>query len=123
MSIKVGEVIAVRGVIVTLKIFENSSKDTLYHDGDKYKGISIREYISIQRGFRDIICIIEGEYIDENKVEKEENKTYYIRKIEAKPIGYFEQEKFYEGIKFLPMIKDVAFLLKENKISEFKKFG
>lgn len=118
MSIKVGEVIAVRGVIVTLKIFENSSKDTLYHDGDKYKGISIREYISIQRGFRDIICIIEGEYIDENKVEKEENKTYYIRKIEAKPIGYFEQEKFYEGIKFLPMIKDVAFLLKENKISE-----
>ena len=118
MSIKVGEVIAVRGVIVTLKIFEVSSKDTLYHDGDKYKGISIREYISIQRGFRDIICIIEGEYIDENKVEKEENKTYYIRKIEAKPIGYFEQEKFYEGIKFLPMIKDVAFLLKENKISE-----
>jgi hypothetical protein len=118
VSIKVGEVIAVRGVIVTLKIFENSSKDTLYHDGDKYKGISIREYISIQRGFRDIICIIEGEYIDENKVEKEENKTYYIRKIEAKPIGYFEQEKFYEGIKFLPMIKDVAFLLKENKISE-----
>lgn len=118
MSIKVGEVIAVRGVVVTLKIFEVSSKDTLYHDGDKYKGISIREYISIQRGFRDIICIIEGEYIDENKVEKEENKTYYIRKIEAKPIGYFEQEKFYEGIKFLPMIKDVAFLLKENKISE-----
>lgn len=72
MSIKVREVIAVRGAIVTLKIFENSSKDTLYHDGDKYKGISIREYISIQRGFRDIICIIEGEYIDENKVEKEE---------------------------------------------------
>lgn len=123
MSIKVGEVIAVKGVLVTLKIFEDSSKDTLYHDGDKYKGISIREYISIQRGFRDIICVIEGEYLDENKVEKEENKTYYIRKIEAKPIGYFEQEKFYEGIKFLPMIKDVAFLLKENKISEIYSKG
>lgn len=123
MSIKVGEVIAVKGVLVTLKIFEDSSKDTLYHDGDKYKGVSIREYISIQRGFRDIICIIEGEYLDENKVEREENKTYYIRKVEAKPIGYFEQEKFYEGIKFLPMIKDVAFLLKENKISEIYSRG
>ncbi|MDX3960519.1 ATP-binding protein [Aliarcobacter skirrowii] len=123
MLIKVGEVIAVKGILVTLKIFENSSKDTLYYDGNKYKGISIREYISIQRGFRDIICIIEGEYLDENKVEKEENKTYYIRKIEAKPIGYFEQEKFYEGIKFLPMIKDVAFLLKENKISEIYSRG
>lgn len=123
MSIKVGEVIAVHGVKVTLKIFEDSSKDTLYYDGDKYRGVSIREYISIQRGFRDIICIIEGEYLDENKVEEEGNKTYYIRKIEAKPIGYFEQEKFYEGIKFLPMIKDVAFLLKENKISEIYSRG
>jgi len=123
VSIKVGEVIAVKGVLVTLKIFEDSSKDTLYHDGDKYKGVSIREYISIQRGFRDIICIIEGEYLDENKVEGEENKTYYIRKVEVKPIGYFEQEKFYEGIKFLPMIKDVAFLLKENKISEIYSRG
>ncbi len=118
MSIKVGEVIAIKGVIVNLKIFEESNKDTLYFDGDKYKGVSIREYISIQRGFRDIICIIEGEYLDENKVEGEENKTYYIRKIEAKPIGYFEQNQFYEGIKFLPMIKDVAYLLKEKKISE-----
>jgi uncharacterized protein len=118
VSIKVGEVIAVKGVIVTLKIFEDSNKDTLYFDGDKYKGVSIREYISIQRGFRDIICIIEGEYLDENKVEGEENKTYYIRKIEAKPIGYFEQNQFYEGIKFLPMIKDVAYLLKEKKILE-----
>lgn len=71
MSIKVGEVIAIKGVIVTLKIFEESNKDTLYFDGDKYKGVSIREYISIQRGFRDIICIIEGEYLDENKVEGE----------------------------------------------------
>jgi hypothetical protein len=123
VSIKVGEVIAVHGVKVTLKIFEDSSKDTLYYDGDKYRGVSIREYISIQRGFRDIICIIEGEYLDENKVEEEGNKTYYIRKIEAKPIGYFEQEKFYEGIKFLPMIKDVAFLLKENKISEIYSRG
>ncbi|MFX4218558.1 ATP-binding protein [Aliarcobacter butzleri] len=123
MSIKVGEVIAVKGVIVTLKIFEDSNKDTLYFDGDKYKGVSIREYISIQRGFRDIICIIEGEYLDENKVEGEENKTYYIRKIEVKPIGYFEQNQFYEGIKFLPMIKDVAYLLKEKKISEIYARG
>ena len=123
MSIKVGEVIAVHGVKVTLKIFEDSSKDTLYYDGDKYKGVSIREYISIQRGFRNIICIIEGEYLDENKVEEDDSKTYYIRKVEAKPIGYFEQENFYEGIKFLPMIKDVAFLLKESKISEIYSRG
>jgi DNA helicase HerA-like ATPase len=118
MTIKIGEVIAITGVKITLKVFEESSKDTLYYNGEKYKGVSIREYISIQRGFRDIVCIIEGEYLDENRFEKDRNTTYYVRRIEVKPIGYFEQNQFYEGIKFLPMIKDTAFLLKEDKISE-----
>lgn len=60
MSIRVGEVIAVHGTKVILKIDEQSSKETLFHDGEKYKGVSIREYLSIQRGFRDIICMVEG---------------------------------------------------------------
>lgn len=123
MTIKIGEVIAVNGTKVTLKIFEESSKDTLYYNGEKYKGVSIREYISIQRGFREVICIIEGEYLDERKYEQDGNKTHYIRKVEAKPIGFFEHDVFNEGIKFLPMIKDIAFLLQETKISQIYSKG
>jgi len=118
MTIRIGEVIAVNGIKITLRIFEESNRDTLFYDGEKYKGVSIREYISISRGFRDVICIIEGEYLDENRFEQHTNKMHYIRKVEAKPIGYFEGERFYEGIKFLPMIKDSAFLLQEEKISK-----
>lgn len=117
MSIVVGEVIAINGLKVTLKIFEESSKDTLFYDGDKYKGVSIREYLSIRRGFREIVCIVEGEYLDENRYEVDGSKKNYIRKVEAKPIGYFENGDFSEGIKFLPMIKDSVYLLKEDKIS------
>ena len=123
MSIIVGEVIAINGLKITLKVFEESSKDTLYFEGDKYKGVSIREYLSIQRGFRDIVCIIEGEYLDENRYEVDGNKKNYIRKVEAKPIGYFENGEFNEGIKFLPMIKDSAFLLKEDNISQIFSKG
>lgn len=118
MSIKVGEVVAVYGVKITIKIFDESSKETLFYDGHQFKGVSINEYIAIRRGFRDVICIIEGEYLDERKFEKEGHKLEYIRKIEAKPIGYFENNDFSEGIKFLPMIKDTAFLLEEDKISK-----
>lgn len=118
MTIRIGEVIAVNGIKITLRIFEESNRDTLFYEGEKYKGVSIREYISISRGFRDVICIIEGEYLDENRFEQHTNKMHYIRKVEAKPIGYFERERFYEGIKFLPMIKDSAFLLQEEKISK-----
>ena len=118
MSIQVGEVIAVNGVKITLKIDEDSSKETLFYKGEKYKGVSIREYISIQRGFRDIICVVEGEYLDESRVEHDGRKVEHIRKVDARPIGYFHRKEFKQGIKYMPMIRDPAFLLQEAKIAE-----
>lgn len=116
MSIRVGEVIAVHGTKVILKIDEQSSKETLFYKGEKYKGVSIREYLSIQRGFRDIICMVEGEFLDESRTEVREGKKTFVRKVEARPIGYFDRAGFNQGIKFLPMIQDVAHLLSEEKI-------
>lgn len=116
MSIRVGEVIAVHGTKVVLKIDEQSSKETLFHGGEKYKGVSIREYISIQRGFRDIICMVEGEYLDESRVESGDGRASFVRKVEARPIGFFDRIAFTQGIKFLPMIQDPAFLLPEERI-------
>lgn len=98
MSIRVGEVIAVHGTKVLLKIDEQSSKETLFHAGEKYKGVSIREYLSIQRGFRDIICMVEGEYLDESRVETAAGRPTYVRKVEARPIGFFDRGGFTQGI-------------------------
>lgn len=116
MSILVGEVIAINGIQITLVVFEESNKDTLFYDGRKYKGISIKEYVKIVRGFRDIICIVEGEYLDENRYSEEHEKKFYIRKVELRPIGYFDKGIFNEGVKYLPLIKDQAFLLEEDKL-------
>lgn len=116
MSIRVGEVIAVHGTKIVLKIDEQSSKETLFYDGDKYKGVSIREYLSIQRGFRDIICMVEGEFLDESRTELLDGKQTFVRKVEARPIGYFDRTGFNQGIKFLPMIQDAAHLLSEERI-------
>ncbi|MEQ4512716.1 MAG: ATP-binding protein [Dickeya sp.] len=118
MSILVGEVIAIHGIKITLEVFEDSNKETLFYDGRKYKGISIKEYIKVKRGFRDIVCIVEGEHLDEFRYVGENEKKYYIRKVELKPIGYFDKGFFYEGVKYLPLIKDQAYLLEEDKISD-----
>ncbi|EGR0773572.1 TPA: ATP-binding protein [Vibrio cholerae] len=115
MSILVGEVIAVRGVKVSITVFEESNKDTLFYDGTKYKGISIREYVQIERGFKKIICIVEGEYLDENRTDDD---LQPVRRVDLKPIGYFEGDRFYEGIKHLPLIKDPVFLLEEKRLSD-----
>lgn len=116
MSIRVGEVIAVHGTKVVLKIDEQSSKETLFYEGEKYKGVSIREYLSIQRGFRDIVCMVEGEFLDEGRTEMHEGRQTFVRKVEARPIGYFDSSGFTQGIKYLPMIQDPAYLLSEEKI-------
>jgi len=116
MSIRIGEVIAVQGTKVVLRIDEQSSKETLFHGGDKYKGVSIREYLSIRRGFRDIICMVEGEYLDESRIETTNGKATFIRKVDARPIGFFDRHGFTQGIKFLPMIQDPAYLLPEERI-------
>jgi DNA helicase HerA-like ATPase len=123
MSINVGEVVAVRGTQVTLRIFEESNLETLFFDGKKYKGVSIREYVGIKRGFCLIVCIIEGEYLDENRFDNEDNKKSYIRKVDVKPIGYFEGKKFNDGIKLMPMIKDRAFLLDEKQVVDIFSQG
>ncbi|WP_413483725.1 ATP-binding protein [Shewanella baltica] len=114
MSIFIGEVTAVNGIQITLTVDETSNKDTIFYEGQRYKGISIREYISIQRGFRDIVCIVEGEYLDEKRFFEEKDRIEYVRKVHIRPIGYIEKGKFFEGIKFLPLIRDPAFLLPEQ---------
>ncbi|MCB0486258.1 MAG: DUF87 domain-containing protein [Flavobacteriaceae bacterium] len=118
MAITVGEVIGVRGVNIILRIFDESSKSIIYFQGKKFKGVSIREHVIIQRGFTDIVCTVEGEYLDENRFENDSAKITYIRKVEVKPIGYFKERKFIEGIKYLPMIKDPVFPISEEQVSK-----
>ncbi len=116
MLAAVGEVIAVKGTKILVKVFEEYNKEFLYYQGIQYKGIAIREHLIVRRGFSDIICIVEGEYLDETRAESTDEKISYIRKIEVKPIGYISQKKFTEGIKHLPMIKDSVHLVAESSL-------
>ncbi|PPU94291.1 ATP-binding protein [Xanthomonas albilineans] len=118
MSIVVGEVIAVSGVRISLRIFEDSSQETIFYEGVKYRGVSLREHVSIQRGFIDIVCLVEGEFLDEKKLEANAEKTQYIRKVDVRPIGYIVDDKFFEGVKYMPMIRDKASLLSELMVGK-----
>lgn len=118
MSIVVGEVISVSGIRISLRIFEDSSQETIFYNGVKYRGVSLREHISIQRGFIDIVCLVEGEYLDERRMEADAEKTQYIRKVDVRPIGYIVDDKFFEGVKYMPMIRDKASLLSERMVGK-----
>ncbi|HDU3556598.1 TPA: ATP-binding protein [Klebsiella quasipneumoniae subsp. similipneumoniae] len=118
MSIIVGEVIAVSGVRISLRIFEDSNHETIFYGGVKYRGISLREHVSIQRGFIDIVCLVEGEFLDEKRLETNAEKVQYVRKVDVRPIGYIVDDKFFEGVKYMPMIRDKASLLSELMVGK-----
>jgi DNA helicase HerA-like ATPase len=116
MSIAIGEVISVKGVNVVIELYEESNKETLFYDGEKFKGVSIQEHILIKRGFKDIVALVQGEYLDERWTS--EDGKEHIRKVELKPIGFYQQDKFQEGIKHLPMIRDIAYLMSEDQVKQ-----
>lgn len=116
MAIPIGEVIAVSGVKISLRIFEDSNQETIFHNGVKYRGVSLREHLLIQRGFIDIVCLVEGEYLDERRLDENAEKSIYIRKVDVRPIGYLIDGKFNEGVKYMPMIRDRASLLSEDVV-------
>ncbi len=118
MNIVVGEVIAVSGVRISLRIFEDSNHETIFYGGVKYRGISLREHVTIQRGFIDIVCLVEGEFLDEKRLEADAEKIHYIRKVDVRPIGYIVDDKFFEGVKYMPMIRDKASLLSELMVGK-----
>lgn len=116
MSIAIGEVVSVKGVNIVIELYEESNKETLFYDGKKFKGVSIQEHILIKRGFKNIVTRVQGEYLDE-RLHSEDNKGF-VRKVELKPIGFFHQEEFFEGIKHLPMIRDVAYLMNDEQVRQ-----
>jgi uncharacterized protein len=116
MSVSVGEVVSVQGTKVIIELYDESNKETLFYDGKKFKGVSIREHVLIRRGFRDIVALVQGEYLDVKFLS--EDKTAYVRRVELKPIGFYQDGQFADGIKYLPMIRDVAFLMSEDQVAK-----
>ncbi|GLR63210.1 ATP-binding protein [Marinospirillum insulare] len=123
MELCIGEVIAVKGIKIIIKVYEQSNLETIFYKGQTYQGISINEHLCIQRGFKDIIAKVEGEYLDESRAETENHTVSYIRKVELQPLGHFEGESFFEGVKHLPMIGDRVFLLNKEKIYQIYSQG
>ena len=119
MSISIGFVVSVIGTDIVIQMDEESNKTTYRYNGDLYRGVAIRECIIIQSGIYKIVCKVEGEYLDESKFIEEgrENKKY-IRKVRTKPIGYMENNIFYDGNKYLPMIKDPAYLMTDKELTK-----
>lgn len=121
----VGLVTAVKGISIRAKIDANLYQTTYFYNGKVYRGIAINEFVIIRRGYQDIVGKIEGEEIVENTHQNPDllQQKRFERFVDIKAIGYFQHDKFYSGIKYLPMIEDGLHLITDQQISKIFIFN
>lgn len=117
--LRVGEVIEVRGRTIKILVDKVKNGAILNYKGKSIKNVSVGSYVTIKKGFSKIVGVVEGEYISN---DKQFNQVYSrksdasVRILEVSVIGYFDLEKFQNGVKELPMIGSPCSLTSQEEI-------
>ncbi|MFM7468907.1 MAG: helicase HerA domain-containing protein [Vampirovibrionales bacterium] len=119
--LKIGEVVAVEGQRITVRVDSNKNSTELFYNGSILKNVSVNGYIEIKKGFTSLIGRVEGEKIDqdplvdESKPYQEQNKNR--RFLTVSLVGFIDPKgKFIGGLKELPLIANEAYLLTLEKL-------
>jgi len=122
---RIGRVFSVEGLEIKIKVDKEKNSSNLIYKGELLKNISVGGYLKIVKGFTAIVAKVNGEYIKEeqkynDKYNKEENKINRI--LECQLLGFIENGQFEKGIKELPLIDNLCFLLDKAEFSLVHKF-
>lgn len=125
---RIGNVVSVNGRDVRIKVDRDKNSSHLIYKGELIKNVSVGSYLKIIKGFITIICKVESEFLQPNKVEDNSvysaNEDKFERTLGVQLIGYFENNKYCRGVKELPLIDNDCYILTNeefNKIHYFVK--
>ena len=118
----IGNVSRVDGKNITIKVKKDKNLPHLFFEGNTVKNVSVglSNYVKILKGFTEIICKIEGEYLEEDKYQKEKKYINEEQKIDrflsVSVFGFYDDNhKFQHGIKEIPLIGSECKLLSRNE--------
>ncbi len=119
--LRVGEVSAVDGIRISIKVDKNKNQSHLFFNGDILTNISVNSFIEIKKGFLSIIGKVDGEKIDENKPTYKKEGYDKINKSErfllVSLVGYIDiQGSFISGTREFPLIGNEAYVVTRDKI-------
>ena len=112
----VGEVVGVRGRIVTVEVNKRKNHTDLLFNGETIKNIAVDSYIEIRKGFLSLIGKVDGEEIKEDppRYKKGQNDDVIrIRRfLTISLLGFIDSgDKFEGGTKELPLVGNEAFVV------------
>lgn len=122
---RIGVVHSVSGRSLKVEVFKDKNHPYLIFNGAITKNVATGSYIKIKKGLTTIIGKIEGEEIDEDTIfndrySKQERKIR--RFLNVSLLGHYENGRFYQGIKELPLIDNECYALEEKDFTELHNF-
>jgi len=118
----IGSVFSVKGKDIVVKVNKDKNLPHLFFKGRTIKNVSVglSNYVKIIKGFTEIICKVEGEYLEEDKYQA--NKKYSNEKqkinrfLNVSVFGFYDNDlKFQHGIKEMPLIGSECKLLSRDE--------
>lgn len=118
----IGSVSSVKGKDIIIRVNKDKNLPHLFYKGRTVKNVSVglSNYVKIIKGFTEIICKVEGEYLEEDIYQKEKKYTNEKQKINrflnVSVFGFYDHDhKFQHGIKEMPLIGSECKLLTKDE--------
>ena len=118
----IGSVFSVKGKDIVVKVNKDKNLPHLFFQGRTIKNVSVglSNYVKILKGFTEIICKVEGEYLEEDKYKSNKKYTSEKEKIDrflnVSVFGFYDNDhKFQHGIKEMPLIGSECRLLSRKE--------
>ena len=79
----IGSVFSIKGKDIVVKVNKDKNLPHLFFKGRTIKNVSVglSNYVKILKGFTEIICKVEGEYLEEDKFQRDKKYTSENQKI------------------------------------------
>lgn len=118
----IGTVFAVKGKDIVIRVNKDKNLPHLFFKGKTIKNVSVglSNYVKILKGFTEIICKVEGEYLEEDKYSTAKKYISEKQKIDrflnVSVFGFYDNDgKFQHGIKEMPLIGSECKLLSKSE--------
>ena len=122
---RIGEVWSVDGRSVRIKVDENKNVSHLLYCGTVIKNVSVGGFVKISKGYVRIIAKVEGERI---ALDKDIDEVYHSgqdvlrRYLDVKLLGYIDCNKYYQGIKEMPLVGNECSLIVKTEFELIHSF-
>lgn len=121
---RVGEVIAVLGRTIKVRVDKAKNGSHLLYRGHLLRNVSVGGYVKISKGFSDLIGKVDGEEITpefrDDAYQSQQDRVDRILTVSL--VGFIYTQQFRRGVRELPLVGNECFLLSEAEFDRIHSF-